>query len=116
MIRRPPRSTRTDTLFPYTTLFRSNRRFHWPRDLGDRGIFHHSSSLGLGPVSVPPAAIRPIPEKSDCAATGSVNVGRTGTAEAGNLLSRATAARPKTITLNGRACPASDAGERKSVV
>src|SRR3546814_6536243 len=37
MIRRPPRSTRTDTLFPYTTLFRSPvrrrhraRRFrHW---------------------------------------------------------------------------------------
>src|SRR3546814_2043320 len=26
MIRRPPRSTRTDTLFPYTTLFRSNLR------------------------------------------------------------------------------------------
>src|SRR3546814_2754783 len=26
MIRRPPRSTRTDTLFPYTTLFRSNVR------------------------------------------------------------------------------------------
>src|SRR3546814_8663645 len=26
MIRRPPRSTRTDTLFPYTTLFRSHRR------------------------------------------------------------------------------------------
>src|SRR3546814_18669115 len=25
MIRRPPRSTRTDTLFPYTTLFRSIR-------------------------------------------------------------------------------------------
>src|SRR3546814_12715844 len=29
MIRRPPRSTRTDTLFPYTTLFRSHaRRLH----------------------------------------------------------------------------------------
>src|SRR3546814_8984125 len=30
MIRRPPRSTRTDTLFPYTTLFRSDehRRHH----------------------------------------------------------------------------------------
>src|SRR3546814_11643980 len=28
MIRRPPRSTRTDTLFPYTTLFRS--RSYWP--------------------------------------------------------------------------------------
>src|SRR3546814_2965650 len=26
MIRRPPRSTRTDTLFPYTTLFRSPNR------------------------------------------------------------------------------------------
>src|SRR3546814_18705361 len=26
MIRRPPRSTRTDTLFPYTTLFRSCRQ------------------------------------------------------------------------------------------
>src|SRR3546814_2469497 len=26
MIRRPPRSTRTDTLFPYTTLFRSCHR------------------------------------------------------------------------------------------
>src|SRR3546814_6294146 len=29
MIRRPPRSTRTDTLFPYTTLFRSRR---WPEN------------------------------------------------------------------------------------
>src|SRR3546814_2229454 len=28
MIRRPPRSTRTDTLFPYTTLFRSGL---WPK-------------------------------------------------------------------------------------
>src|SRR3546814_6241189 len=27
MIRRPPRSTRTDTLFPYTTLFRSSRSY-----------------------------------------------------------------------------------------
>src|SRR3546814_9296524 len=29
MIRRPPRSTRTDTLFPYTTLCRSGRRDVW---------------------------------------------------------------------------------------
>src|SRR3546814_19194053 len=28
MIRRPPRSTRTDTLFPYTTLFRSEKIAH----------------------------------------------------------------------------------------
>src|SRR3546814_9689207 len=31
MIRRPPRSTRTDTLFPYTTLFRSGRGPHSAR-------------------------------------------------------------------------------------
>src|SRR3546814_6551487 len=31
MIRRPPRSTRTDTLFPYTTLFRSGSRGDDPR-------------------------------------------------------------------------------------
>src|SRR3546814_6516907 len=34
MIRRPPRSTRTDTLFPYTTLFRSLQ------------LAHHRSALG----------------------------------------------------------------------
>src|SRR3546814_5175066 len=33
MIRRPPRSTRTDTLFPYTTLFRSPDDLH-PGDAG----------------------------------------------------------------------------------
>src|SRR3546814_3441117 len=38
MIRRPPRSTRTDTLFPYTTLFRScgGRRSPRPRRRGAR--------------------------------------------------------------------------------
>src|SRR3546814_11890179 len=34
MIRRPPRSTRTDTLFPYTTLFRSHVHLHLV-DAGD---------------------------------------------------------------------------------
>src|SRR3546814_18766700 len=33
MIRRPPRSTRTDTLFPYTTLFRSIVRPRLPRTI-----------------------------------------------------------------------------------
>src|SRR3546814_2433852 len=36
MIRRPPRSTRTDTLFPYTTLFRSHHRH-----VIVEGIGHH---------------------------------------------------------------------------
>src|SRR3546814_19974123 len=35
MIRRPPRSTRTDTLFPYTTLFRSSI-FRYAADRGAR--------------------------------------------------------------------------------
>src|SRR3546814_180088 len=34
MIRRPPRSTRTDTLFPYTTLFRSR----YVREEGDAPV------------------------------------------------------------------------------
>src|SRR3546814_18172525 len=34
MIRRPPRSTRTDTLFPYTTLFRSGRAARESVDVG----------------------------------------------------------------------------------
>src|SRR3546814_6789955 len=36
MIRRPPRSTRTDTLFPYTTLFRSDRMPRVARDVRHR--------------------------------------------------------------------------------
>src|SRR3546814_17697358 len=43
MIRRPPRSTRTDTLFPYTTLFRSVERgvgdvVLAPHDVGDAQV------------------------------------------------------------------------------
>src|SRR3546814_1754297 len=58
MIRRPPRSTRTDTLFPYTTLFRSFRARHLlgrrgggrPHDgVGERWCGHR---LGRGDVDV----------------------------------------------------------------
>src|SRR3546814_7547992 len=58
MIRRPPRSTRTDTLFPYTTLFRSVRvgnavgagELHMalPRSLVAAGL----AVLGLGCVGL----------------------------------------------------------------
>src|SRR3546814_17190871 len=37
MIRRPPRSTRTDTLFPYTTLSRSREILRRSRTLSDPG-------------------------------------------------------------------------------
>src|SRR3546814_4492556 len=43
MIRRPPRSTRTDTRFPYTTLFRSDR--------GDAVALYHDVLVVLGLVA-----------------------------------------------------------------
>src|SRR3546814_4292451 len=39
MIRRPPRSTRTDTLFPYTTLFRSTGNHPAARSMRPSGIW-----------------------------------------------------------------------------
>src|SRR3546814_7576490 len=42
MIRRPPRSTRTDTLFPYTTLFRSDR----DRTAGEQGRARQGDGAG----------------------------------------------------------------------
>src|SRR3546814_13528102 len=43
MIRRPPRATRTDTLCPYTTLFRSRRPHSWT--IGYRWGTHTTGSL-----------------------------------------------------------------------
>src|SRR3546814_1106590 len=40
MIRRPPRSTRTDTLFPYTTLFRSSPQPEGPLTLLQSSLNH----------------------------------------------------------------------------
>src|SRR3546814_1194476 len=45
MIRRPPRSTRTDTLFPYTTLFRSDRRVRPDRPPGRSDPEHAAAQL-----------------------------------------------------------------------
>src|SRR3546814_2646216 len=47
MIRRPPRSTRTDTLFPYTTLFRSQVLLHAFRHEGQRLVDDRSQRLDL---------------------------------------------------------------------
>src|SRR3546814_5970140 len=47
MIRRPPRSTRTDTLFPYTTLFRSD-----PAVLDQVGFVHREHELARGDVDL----------------------------------------------------------------
>src|SRR3546814_16666805 len=60
MIRRPPRSTRTDTLFPYTTLFRSilHLGFIERRMLSQRtrytirALLHLADRYGEGPVQL----------------------------------------------------------------
>src|SRR3546814_18989762 len=65
MILRPPRSTRTDTLFPYTTLFRSKRYDavldHCDR-VGDRirsqrRVGDDLTALAAGRIDVEPAVI-----------------------------------------------------------
>src|SRR3546814_3456890 len=52
MIRRPPRSTRTDTLFPYTTLFRSRQ--------------HRKPEQGQREVLLGPEAQRDISQQRGC--------------------------------------------------
>src|SRR3546814_6279956 len=47
MIRRPPRSTRTDTLFPYTTLFRSDLDRHHLRVAEQRVLVLEQRHGGL---------------------------------------------------------------------
>src|SRR3546814_1827504 len=55
MIRRPPRSTRTDTLFPYTTLFRSacDRQLRWHGGhVGKQPRQRHRAAHGWPPAGV----------------------------------------------------------------
>src|SRR3546814_2217865 len=62
MIRRPPRSTRTDTLFPYTTLFRSRRgqgaRAATQTALAARGEAVIIGAVGLQPRDLDMDAVR----------------------------------------------------------
>src|SRR3546814_10320711 len=53
MIRRPPRSTRTDTLFPYTTLFRSASSSRACRGTKDEARPGLQRSWMLGSVDIP---------------------------------------------------------------
>src|SRR3546814_13448341 len=85
MIRRPPRSTRTDTLFPYTTLFRSSRRDHHQdhprggarshagcrRDTRTTPAKVRASPLGNNRFAVTSTGYAPVekPTKSDTTAT-----------------------------------------------
>src|SRR3546814_6122835 len=74
MIRRPPRSTRTDTLFPYTTLFRSHYLIFLlsPRQCDFAQVAHGRAPQSAGKLSVPSDAscrcVRLIiADQSDCA-------------------------------------------------
>src|SRR3546814_4000278 len=59
MIRRPPRSTRTDTLFPYTTLFRSAFKLLTGKEGMGHGDFKLLAALGawMGPVALLPVIL-----------------------------------------------------------
>src|SRR3546814_1164428 len=61
MIRRPPRSTRTDTLFPYTTLFRS------AGDDDDLFGLRHEEGGILGTAALPRAVDRGVAAARACA-------------------------------------------------
>src|SRR3546814_4230212 len=75
MIRRPPRSTRTDTLFPYTTLFRSRRLapFRPSRRLGAAprrrmmAAMTQYDPVGAAPLPQPGAGFTPASEEDDVA-------------------------------------------------
>src|SRR3546814_9269582 len=87
MIRRPPRSTRTDTLFPFTTLFRSCRARGGcgrdPRHLGRR----RGAGAFVGPRRGRPPAGRPVaPGASAFRAGGAGPAGVLRDADAGRPL------------------------------
>src|SRR3546814_17361910 len=55
MIRRPPRSTRTDTLFPYTTLFRSRYCYADPVEGGKQAVaetWRNITAVGATPLAI----------------------------------------------------------------
>src|SRR3546814_16057283 len=76
MLRRPPRSTRTDTLFPYTTLFRSVLEYCEMRRLQDR----RAPRLAVGGVEPagPIQLRRPVDPKPGVAGSDAGRVARPG--------------------------------------
>src|SRR3546814_11432008 len=85
MIRRPPRSTRTDTLFPYTTLFRSRIKYIGCRrqeQLGMRkGVGARARGEFICQMPQMPAAKdsgQPAPQRSALAIDRFVPIGSSG--------------------------------------
>src|SRR3546814_8691261 len=67
MFRRPPRSTRTDTLFPYTTLFRSSETRQWTSTAGVSSPFS---------ISTENAAMSPWLKPGSCSTAHSISCGQ----------------------------------------
>src|SRR3546814_14054586 len=85
MIRRPPRSTRTDTLFPYTTLFRSRSGGGGPEGAGAlalRGCSFTGIHKDVG-IEIDPAA-----DRRTSVARGDAPRARRGAAEARGVADR----------------------------
>src|SRR3546814_19167808 len=95
MIRRPPRSTRTDTLFPYTTLFRSVRDDDEIPDADDRqplaGIGAQIIALGVARQHVADADVSggildaPLVPRSPAADAAPARIDRGADASAGPI-------------------------------
>src|SRR3546814_12591264 len=90
MMRRPPRSTRTDTLFPYTTLFRSNVERFGPTVSGYGFRPNASQSAPSVTVIVPPDAIGEV--VGDVCASGKLSVPHAAFAAAGRNITAAISA------------------------
>src|SRR3546814_13496463 len=96
MIRRPPRSTRTDTLFPYTTLFRSGprplrarqRRGHGAGAVGAGGDWRAPDPRFARRSSRWPIAAALPQEPRRLVAADPALVARQGTRREGQLLAR----------------------------
>src|SRR3546814_3917112 len=88
MILRPPRSTRTDTLFPYTTLFRSSARASPvpPIRSARNSPRPSSSSRATTPASLHPTRRRRAACASTCPATSAAGRSEEHTSELQSLM------------------------------
>src|SRR3546814_20664637 len=94
MIRRPPRSTRTDTLFPYTTLFRSDKALGIYREVVNTLAGAQRSTTGMANMMAPYYRLLPERAASDPSAVADFFVAsqlqvRPGVAHTPPLLARA---------------------------
>src|SRR3546814_16356808 len=79
MRRRPPRSTRTDTLFPYTTLFRSRHELavhpDFDEDVGVQGLDGHFGRTGAAAPILGNRAVRFVPAERPVGGSGGQGAG-----------------------------------------